>query len=104
MSLAVAIQMDPIDTINIDADSTFALALEAQGNPYQGIIDRNVFALKPAPRPEDNPIPETPPPKIVLQGLNNIFGKKQVMFKTLMSYGCLHSLPPKRMRGLWSSL
>jgi glutathione synthase len=30
MSLAVAIQMDPIDTINIDADSTFALALEGQ--------------------------------------------------------------------------
>ncbi|MGC2200975.1 MAG: glutathione synthase, partial [Stellaceae bacterium] len=30
MALAVAIQMDPIDTINIDADSTFALALEAQ--------------------------------------------------------------------------
>src|SRR5947199_3827922 len=30
MGLAVAIQMDPIDTINIDADSTFALALEAQ--------------------------------------------------------------------------
>jgi len=30
MGLAVAIQMDPIETINIDADSTFALALEAQ--------------------------------------------------------------------------
>ncbi len=30
MSLAVAIQMDPIDKINIDADSTFVLALEAQ--------------------------------------------------------------------------
>ena len=30
MGLAVAIQMDPIDTVNIDADSTFALALEAQ--------------------------------------------------------------------------
>src|SRR5258708_21371279 len=30
MGLAVAIQMDPVDTINIDADSTFALALEAQ--------------------------------------------------------------------------
>jgi len=30
MSLAVAIQMDPIDTINIDADSTFALALDGQ--------------------------------------------------------------------------
>jgi glutathione synthase len=30
MSLAVAIQMDPIDRIDIDADSTFVLALEAQ--------------------------------------------------------------------------
>src|SRR5436309_6484385 len=34
MSLAVAIQMDPIDAINIDADSTFALALEAQLRGY----------------------------------------------------------------------
>lgn len=30
MSLAIAIQMDPIETININADSTFAMALEAQ--------------------------------------------------------------------------
>jgi glutathione synthase len=30
MGLDVAIQMDPIDAINIEADSTFALALEAQ--------------------------------------------------------------------------
>ena len=30
MSLAVAIQMDPIDDVDIDADSSFALALEAQ--------------------------------------------------------------------------
>jgi len=30
MSLAVAIQMDAIESIDIDADSTFALALEAQ--------------------------------------------------------------------------
>ncbi len=30
MSLAVAIQMDPIDNIDIDADSSFVLALEAQ--------------------------------------------------------------------------
>ncbi|MEP4378042.1 MAG: glutathione synthase [Alphaproteobacteria bacterium] len=30
MSLAVAIQMDPIDAIDIEGDSTFALALEAQ--------------------------------------------------------------------------
>ena len=30
MSLAVAIQMDPIQTVNIDTDSTFMLALEAE--------------------------------------------------------------------------
>jgi glutathione synthase len=30
MKLAVAIQMDPIETVNIEADSTFALALEGQ--------------------------------------------------------------------------
>ncbi|MGI9451805.1 MAG: glutathione synthase [Geminicoccaceae bacterium] len=30
MSLAVAIQMDPIENIDIEADSTFALALEAE--------------------------------------------------------------------------
>jgi glutathione synthase len=34
MGLAVAIQMDPIDTINIDADSTFAIALEAQARGH----------------------------------------------------------------------
>ena len=34
MALAVAIQMDPIDTINIDADSTFALALEGQARGH----------------------------------------------------------------------
>jgi glutathione synthase len=34
MGLVVAIQMDPIDTINIDADSTFHLALEAQARGH----------------------------------------------------------------------
>ena len=34
MALAVAIQMDPIDTINIDADSTFAHSLEAQARGH----------------------------------------------------------------------
>ena len=28
--LAVAIQMDPIDSVDIDADSTFVMAMEAQ--------------------------------------------------------------------------
>ena len=34
MSLAVAIQMDPIETVDIDADSTFVLALEAQARQH----------------------------------------------------------------------
>jgi glutathione synthase len=34
MSLKVAVQMDPIESINIDADSTFALLLEAQKRGY----------------------------------------------------------------------
>src|SRR3984957_7131770 len=34
MGLAVAIQMDPIDTIKIDPDSTFALALGAQARGH----------------------------------------------------------------------
>jgi glutathione synthase len=34
MSLAVAIQMDPIDAIDINGDSTFALALEAQARGH----------------------------------------------------------------------
>jgi len=34
MGLVVAIQMDPIESINIDADSTFVLALEAQARGH----------------------------------------------------------------------
>ena len=34
MALKVAVQMDPIEGINIDADSTFALMLEAQARGH----------------------------------------------------------------------
>jgi len=34
MSLAIGIQMDPIEGVNIDADSTFVLALEAQARGH----------------------------------------------------------------------
>jgi glutathione synthase len=34
MSLAVAIQMDPMETVNIEGDSSFALALEAQARGH----------------------------------------------------------------------
>ncbi|NJC06901.1 glutathione synthase [Sphingomonas kaistensis] len=35
MSLTVAVQMDPLESINIDGDSTFALMLEAQGRGHR---------------------------------------------------------------------
>lgn len=35
MSLAIAIQMDPIETVNINGDSTFALAEEAQARGHR---------------------------------------------------------------------
>ena len=53
MSLAVAIQMDPIEAIDIDADSTFVLALEAQARGHtlfhyppgeMSFRDRRVYA------------------------------------------------------------
>ena len=34
MGFAVAIQMDPMESINIDGDSTFVLALEAQARGH----------------------------------------------------------------------
>ena len=53
MSLAVAIQMDPIDTIDINGDSTFALTLEAQSRGHHlfhylpqdlSLLERSVIA------------------------------------------------------------
>ncbi len=35
MGLTVALQMDPIESVNIDADSTFVLALEAQARGHR---------------------------------------------------------------------
>jgi glutathione synthase len=35
MSLLVAVQMDPVETINVEADSTFVLALEAQARGHR---------------------------------------------------------------------
>jgi len=35
MSLRVAVQMDPIETVNIDGDSSFALMMSAQERGYE---------------------------------------------------------------------
>jgi hypothetical protein len=53
-------------------------------NPYNAIVERNVFNLHPPPPPV-NPadlIKKTPPPKITLTGITTILGQK----KTFLTY------------------
>ena len=55
-------------------------------NPYVSIVDRNVFGLRPPPPPA--PVETAKPvnvPTITLQGIVNAFGKKQVLFKTMIA-------------------
>lgn len=61
-----------------------AVTADEQDNPYLGIIERNVFALKPPPDPSTLKTAESEPPKITPQGIMSMFGRQQVLFKTLM--------------------
>ncbi|HZL41688.1 MAG TPA: hypothetical protein VFD66_00240 [Verrucomicrobiae bacterium] len=60
---------------------SLGLSGDVPGNPYQGIVDRNLFNLKPMPRIEDPVNPAGPPPKITLTGFTTILGDKRVLFK-----------------------
>src|SRR5512140_3631960 len=50
-------------------------------NPYDQIVQKNVFRLKPTPVPTPVEPPKAPLPKITLTGIAT-FGKKQAMLKT----------------------
>lgn len=52
-------------------------------NPYLVVAERNMFDLKPIPKPEDlaPPPPPAPPTKITLQGITVLFGRKEVLLK-----------------------
>src|SRR5580765_7113869 len=52
------------------------------GNPYQGIVDRNVFGLRPPPPPPDPELNKPPPPKITLTGITTILGNARALMKT----------------------
>ena len=54
---------------------------DATGNLYQGIVDRNVFGLKPPPPPPDPESTEPPPPKVFLTGITTILGSKRALLK-----------------------
>lgn len=55
----------------------------SEENPYLVAVERNMFDLKPMPRPEENvpPPPPPPPTKITLQGITVLFGRKEVLLK-----------------------
>ncbi len=58
----------------VTADST-----EQPDNPYQGIVERNVFSLKPPPPPPDPEANKPPAPKITLTGIITIGSKRALM-------------------------
>ena len=64
-----------------------AAAFADTENPYQSIVDRNVFGLRPPPPPPTTEPPKPPIPPINLTGITTILGKK-LAFMTIQ-------LPPK---------
>ena len=54
-------------------------------NPYGAIVARNVFGLVPIPtNPPVDPTPAVPPPKITPNGIMDIFGNLQALFKVAL--------------------
>jgi hypothetical protein len=61
-----------------------ALSVEASVTPYQPIVERNVFGLKPPPPPPSPEEIKPPPPNIKLQGITTILGKKRALMKVML--------------------
>lgn len=61
-------------------------SLATAANPYATISERNVFALVPIPIVSNEPVapPKDPPPKITPNGIMNLFGKLEVLFKVAL--------------------
>ena len=60
-----------------------AVVSETSPNHYQSIPERNLFALKPAPPPPTNDPPPLALPKIVLNGITTVLGRKLAIMKAL---------------------
>jgi hypothetical protein len=50
-------------------------------NPYAPIVVRNVFDLNPVPKVDASIVDANPPPKITPNGIMDVFGHLQVLFK-----------------------
>jgi len=53
-------------------------------NPYQPIVVRNVFSLKPKPEEKPPEPPKPPAPKITLNGITDLFGYPQALLTVQM--------------------
>jgi hypothetical protein len=62
-------------------ESAGAVTTDSATNPYQTIIDRNVFSLKPPPPPPGPEENKPKPVKITLTGITTILGNKRVLMK-----------------------
>ena len=58
-----------------------AATSDSSDSPYQAIVERNVFGLKPPPPPPDPEANKPPPPKITLTGITTILGNKRALMK-----------------------
>jgi hypothetical protein len=54
-------------------------AANPSGNPYQSIVERNVFGLKEPPPPAPTEPVKPPPPKITLTGIITMGGKRALL-------------------------
>jgi hypothetical protein len=51
------------------------------GNPYALVVARNIFGLNPPTPVDPSAASSTPPPKITLNGITDILGQMQALFK-----------------------
>ena len=74
---------------------TGALAINSDV-PYAGILERNVFGLKPPPPPVDPnaAASNAPPPNVTLAGITTIFGNKRAILKTAATSPPKPGVPP----------
>jgi len=73
---------------------------DASSHPYTGIVDRNIFGLKPPPPPvvETNQVQVTPAAKVILTGITSMFGpqSKRAFFEITEQEPGKQPATPKR--------
>jgi hypothetical protein len=80
IAVSVATAVTPAATPSANASS--ARPAPTTDNPYSPIVTRNAFGLVPIPVVDPATLaPPTPPPKIAVNGIMNVFGQMEVLFK-----------------------